>query len=218
MADHKTPFFLKKDLTCVIDIETSGPRPYYHELLELKILPITAEFEASKVFPPLHLCLKPVRVENIPLTHTKYGYLTREKFKNFLTFGVSRTEGIDLFDNWYSSLNLCAPGRIIPYALDWIKMAPFIEEFLAWENNENTFMSNYFHKRHSLDVFNTILFFKLLIWFNGVHYDIGKCGNLNNLLTTFSVDSINPINTYANCINIARLLKKLLKETNRCQT
>lgn len=130
---------------CVIDTETTGLNPNYHEVIQICILPLDSNIVPRRDVLPFYIELVPEFPER---ADPKAMSINRLSFTKIAQRGHDRDKAKDLLDEWYHKLGLPQTkfGRmkkIIPLGQNY----PFDERFIrAWLGNEN--YENYFDYNH----------------------------------------------------------------------
>jgi DNA polymerase III epsilon subunit-like protein len=118
---------------CVLDVETTGTTPYWHEVTQVACIALNANLEPRKDIMPFDIFLTPehperadpeaLRVTGIPLQK-----LMRE--------GHNQDKARDMFERWVERLELGqtkwgTPKRVIPLAHNWAFDKPFLQDWLG---------------------------------------------------------------------------------------
>lgn len=116
-------------LLCAIDCETTGTSPGKHDITQLAILPLTPDYELSKIFPPFVALIKPKRPENVDPNLPRKNYNT---FLNAMTHGIDAWSCVDRLTEWFYALRLPEKKKIVPLGHNFINFdRPFIMEWLG---------------------------------------------------------------------------------------
>jgi len=101
---------------CVIDIETTGTDPHFHEMIQLCVMPLTANLEIRRDVMPFYIEMipdHPLRADKVAMTKNRLDF-TKISLKGF-----DREAAKDLFEDWMKKLKIPytkfnVPCRIIP--------------------------------------------------------------------------------------------------------
>lgn len=134
---------LNNNILCVIDVETTGPTPRYHDLIEVAILPLDNTLKPSRGIMPFAMDLKPRRPENYDYEalraqrkemciyeKPKVCFDKRRVFEVILS-GCDPDRAADLFFEWFENLRLPPRHRIMPIAHNWVFDRSFIMDWLG---------------------------------------------------------------------------------------
>lgn len=125
---------------CVIDTETTGLDPNYHEIIQICILPLDSNFDVRKDIAPFLLELKPEHPER---ASREAMALNRMDFRKIAVRGIDPLKAIDLLESWIEKLKLPVlpsgnPRKIIPlgqnFAFDRAFMIKWLtsDQFNLW--------------------------------------------------------------------------------------
>ena len=128
----------------VIDTETTGLNPFYHEMIQLAILPLDSNLNPRKDVSPFYLELQiehPERIDPAAMT------VNRQELAKIGQRGFDRLAAQGMLEHWIDTLGLPYTGggsrkRIIPIGHNY----SFDEAFMkAWLGND--FYSEFFDGR-----------------------------------------------------------------------
>lgn len=142
---------LNGNLICAIDIETTGLEVGVHDIIQVCVMPLGPDLNPSKQYKMFHMKLQPKRLENADIKADKVnkGLLT-----DALLHGTDPDTACDLFDEWFTRLNLPVRKAIIPLAANWAGIdRDFLIEWLGGPLNFQKYFRNDFR-----DVMITALF------------------------------------------------------------
>lgn len=140
---------LNGNLLCAIDVETSGPRPLYHDILQIALVPVAPDLTVSKQFPYLELKIRPARPERTD--GLKNGLNTR-LFHDCMANGMPAETAEERLREWFWKLGLPERKKIIPlghnysnfdrlFILDWLGGALSYDEFFRSDSRDTMFMA-----------------------------------------------------------------------------
>ena len=127
-------------MLCAIDIDTTGPDPWFHEILNIAIIPLDSEMRPSKEVLPYALSLTPEYPERIAKATKKIVTSTEHS--------MDKMSAIDLFDKWVEKLKLPTtkwgtPKKIMPLSHSYVTKQPFITRWMTQEFYDIHFSSSY---------------------------------------------------------------------------
>lgn len=127
---------------CVIDTETTGLEPGYHEIVQICILPLDSKLNVRKDVLPFYINIKPDHPER---ADPKAMEVNKLDLLNICRTGVDHVAALDMFEEWFNTLGIpwnkygSAQCKIIPlghnYGFDkghihaWFGEAYYNEKF-----------------------------------------------------------------------------------------
>lgn len=134
---------LNGNILCAIDVETSGTVPGFHDLLQIAILPLDYKLDVWKTIPPFYMEIQPKRPENYGLKCSWSDEVVAKKNRQLMTHaqvnGMEPYKAADMFDEWFSKLNLGYEKKVAPLASNWPFDRGFIMDWLGQESFEQYF-------------------------------------------------------------------------------
>jgi hypothetical protein len=203
---HRNPYHYENDLVIVIDLEVSEADPSRGSMTALKFLPIDGiTFEMSSVFPPLHIeSILPSKVDTFNPSNRTCNKLRVQKLLNY---GVPIEIANHLFIDWFNSLKLFSGSKLTPVCFNWAECKPYLVELCGdYETFETIFNTN-----RVIDLNIIQWFIQDLAWNNSEKYPFNYMATNPevSIVKKLEVVKMNPINTYARCIDLANCYKKL---------
>lgn len=127
----KTMVQLNHHLMCAVDIETTGTRPGWHEIIQIAFLPLNNKLEPHQDKQVFECLIKPRYPERIAddLPYGMAGNVKKAQLSGF-----DRDVALDIFDLWYTNLKLPERKRIIPLAFCYQFDIAFLQEWMGHEN------------------------------------------------------------------------------------
>jgi len=124
----------------VIDVETTGLRPYFHEIVQICILPLDSNCDPRKNILPFYINIKPESPER---WNPEARELNRELFVKCLESGHDEEKAKDLLRDWIKKLKLPLtkwgnPHKIIPLGHNFAYDQAFLKAWL-WDEYEEFF-------------------------------------------------------------------------------
>lgn len=158
---------LNGGLLCAVAINTTGPRPGYHELIELTILPLNNKIQPCEALEPFICYIKPEEPERaIKSLHEQIGALHIH-------------DASYMFEQWYS--NVVEQNNfksIYPLGFRYDAMImPFLREWLGYSLHDpaESHYDKYFNER-SRDPAAASLYVNDIAHFNQVDFPFPKYG------------------------------------------
>jgi DNA polymerase III epsilon subunit-like protein len=138
---------LNGDILCVVDVETSGEIPGFHDLLQICVLPLDYKLDVWKDFPPFYFEIQPKRPENYGVKSEWNDETAKTKNKQLMAHaqvnGMEPYRAADLFDEWFQKFNLGFRKRIVPLAHNWPFDRGFVIDWLGYETYNQLFSPCY---------------------------------------------------------------------------
>jgi DNA polymerase III epsilon subunit-like protein len=129
----------------VLDVETSGTRPFWHEVIQISAVALNARLQVRKDILPFDMYLCPEHPERIDPEALR---VTGLKLTDLLRTGFNVDKSRDMFEEWTKKLELgCTPTgtpyRIIPLAHNWAFDKAFIQDWLGYGLFDELFDGRY---------------------------------------------------------------------------
>ncbi len=196
---------LNNNLLCVVDVETTGTRVGFHDLIQVCVLPLDSELKPWKGVVPFYMDIKPRRPENCT---PELVPLHREKLCRAQISGMDADRAADLFAEWYQKLKLLPNKRISPLAQNW----PFDRGFMIdWLGP--TGFEEYFDARYR-DTMVAALFDNDVADFRAELCPYPKV-NLQYLATTLGVLTDRSHDAIQDCLTTAEVYRRLILRAGR---
>ncbi len=130
-------FYLNNHVLAAVDIETTGRLPGYHEIIQIAVVPLDAEFEPITNSLPFYVDIAPTFPERAERNAQTIHGLNLEKLQ---AEALDQTSSADLFCTWFEDLNLPLNKRLIPLAHNWAFESPFLKHWLGIATNDEIWM------------------------------------------------------------------------------
>ncbi len=192
---------LNGNLLCVVDCETTGDRPGFHDVVQVCFLPLDGMLKPAKGITPFYCSIQPKRPENIDPDVMKKG---RTIILDAMTNGLEAYRAADLFDEWYKHLNLGYEKRIAPLAQNWPFDCEFVSDWLGRESCKQYFDSRY------RDSMVAATFMNDRADFQGEPLPHAKV-NLQYLASTYKVEHQRAHDALQDCIVTAEIYRLMCK-------
>lgn len=122
---------LNGHIICAIDTETTGLQPFFHDPIQIAILPLDFDLRPDPNILPFECRIKPRRPENIDYNAVKR---QRNLINDIVVYGLDPDYAADLFTEWFEGLPAKEGKRILPLAHNWAFDKPFIQDWLGFEH------------------------------------------------------------------------------------
>ena len=134
MSKHMIHF--NGDLLCAVDVETTGLKAGYHDVIQVCILPLDSNIQPYKKILPFYVDLRPKFPENADPIAMR----VHRKTMSYLTLhGIEPYRAADLFDEWFAKLGLALRKRIIPLGASCGFDEGFLRDWLGDETYDQYF-------------------------------------------------------------------------------
>jgi len=209
---------LNGNLLGVLDVETTGFTPGYHDIIEVCVAILDHNLEVTGT--PFMLDIQPERPENISLEALRIqgkhydpvvkGKATKNKDRviGALTKGCDSDLAADLFGEWFDSLGLGPFKKIMPIACNYAFDRSFLMDWLG----EKAFNS-YFHP-HYRDVMSMALYDNDIAGHRGFDIQYPKC-NLSALCNALNIERERAHTAVDDVHDTAKVFKRLIKSAIR---
>jgi DNA polymerase III epsilon subunit-like protein len=140
---------------CVIDTETTGLDPHFHEIWEICILPVDSDFNVRKDVFPFHITMKPEHPERV---NDEANRLSKGNIAKACREGHDQEKAKELLDHWWNKLDLpynaygSRQCTVIPLGQNYGYDRGFIQRWLGTD-----LYGDYFHY-HYRDTMTTALY------------------------------------------------------------
>jgi hypothetical protein len=192
------------NLTVAIDISTTGDRPFFNDITEIRLLPLQDDYTPSPVFQPFAINMRPKRMYN--LSEKKLRNLTFIKWLKEIPYTCHDAAGI--FEDWFASLELTSYGKLIPLCYEWGVIKYFLQDWFYWDDKGNPYINDFFHRELCKEIKPVAVYLNDLARRN-VQDGVFGGMSLTSIMSSLDLIRENPVNTYAKCENLAKTYKKL---------
>ena len=134
----------KRNQMVVVDLETTGTLPNYHEIIQIAVVPLTPDLVPCKTHKPFYIDMAPEHPDRQEAIARKKTKLNAEELA---TTGISQERAADLFEDWVTKLDLPAGKRLIPLAHNWAFEKSFLVPWLGLERFNSLW---YIHPRDTM--------------------------------------------------------------------
>lgn len=196
---------LNGHLLCSMDVETTGLREGYNEILQVCFLPLNAQLEPREDLPVYDICIKPLRPDRIDYKSMSVNKL---KLAQIIEEGYEPSIAFDLFEHWYSRLKIPEGKRIMPLAQNWIFDRGHLMHWMGWEN------FNHYIDSRARDTMTVANYFNDRSDFHGNQTPFPKRVKLRYLATQLGIEIIQERlhDALYDCLLTAQVYKAMCKE------
>jgi DNA polymerase III epsilon subunit-like protein len=190
---------LNGELMVAVDTETTGLIPGYHEIIQIAVVPLNSEFEPHEGLRHFYMNIAPDHPDRQSGAVDVHGIDTAE-----LATCVSQEEAADMFDQWYTELELPFRKRLVPLAHNWAFERSFLLHWLGLQTFSDLWSG---HPRDTM-IFATILN-DLAAW-HGKDCPFPKV-SLLSMCDRMGIELLGAHNALADCLATAKLYREMIR-------
>lgn len=193
-------------IICAIDTETTGLDPEVHAIWQVSAIPLTFNLDQDKTRPVLDLLMYPPQIDELPRAKLQ---LTSAQIEDVKERGLPPYKGADLFDDWFTKLNLPEGKRIIPLAFNWKFDMGHLQRWLGYS------YTNYKFDGGARDAFLVAKFINDLAEFQGEPVPFART-NLGAVCKRLGVTLEHAHDATEDAFATVEVYKKLLRKVELC--
>lgn len=211
---------LNDNILCVVDVETTGPTPRFHDILEICVLPLDRFLKHDKKIMPFAMNLVPMRKENIDYEALRIQRnhmdapikdkicWKKERLVDLTLKGCEPSRAADLFVEWFEKLKLATFKRIMPIAHNWCFDREFIIDWLGYPTFELIFDPRYR---------DTMVYSLMENDISDYHVNnfLYPKNNLSYLCSQLGVDRPRAHTALDDCVATAEVYRKMIHQAQR---
>ncbi len=192
---------------CVMDVETTGLDPNWHEMIQICILPLDSDLKPRQDVAPFYINLKPDNPERADPKALKINGL---KLAEIAVSGYDREKARDLLEAWVAQLKLPATKwgtskKIIPLGQNY----PFDRSFIqAWLGNEEY---NQYFDYHNRDTMCAALYLNDRAAMHGESVPFPKV-NLKYLASQLKIQHDRGHDSLQDCVVTAKVYRAMVMQ------
>ncbi|GMU26140.1 MAG: hypothetical protein AMXMBFR16_10450 [Candidatus Uhrbacteria bacterium] len=190
----------RASLMCVVDIETTGRIAGWHEIVQIAILPVDAEFNIIQEVRPFYQNIAPEFPER---SEAKSLEISGLKLDELAMSAPDKWKAADYLDDWFERINLPLRKSMIPLAHNWAFESAFLKAWLGLDS-----FDAFFHNPPR-DSMLLALSINDMLAIRGELAPFQSC-SLPNLCKQFGIPHDNAHDALADCISTAQVYKTLL--------
>lgn len=125
----KSLVHLNNHLLCAIDVETTGLRPGFHEIIQIAIIPLDNWLQPRKDLPIFEQRMCPKRLDRVDFEALE---VSQTQFDQLINGGIDPEKALELFEYWFKRLNLPENKRLVPLGFNVTLFdLPFIYDWMG---------------------------------------------------------------------------------------
>lgn len=203
-SPHGGMVHLNGNLLCAVDVETTGVRPGYNDLIQVAVVPLNADLTPLKTVMPFYMNIKPDYPENIDY---KALQVTKLTLAEIMLYGIDKWRAAELFREWFEKLNLPVTAnnhkRIAPLWSNGGFDKSFLVEWLGVDDYNDMF---YFQERDTQAV---ALYMNDRFYHHAEPYPFPKVG-VGYLSSTFDITNEKAHDALSDCLTTAQIYRRMM--------
>jgi DNA polymerase III epsilon subunit-like protein len=193
---------LNGNLMAAVDVETTGVRAGYHEIIQIAVVPLNSDIRPLAGIRPFYTTVKPLYPERWDKAS---GHVHQLKLEDLLLYAPEPDRVADLFVEWVAKLELPFDKRLAPLAANWPFEAGFLQAWLGTDQTQEIF--NFAHVR---DVMIVARHMNDKAAFAGETAPFNRVG-LGSLCRRLNVVNANPHDALADAMAEAEVYRSMLR-------
>ncbi len=195
------------NVVCSIDLETTGPDPTIHEIIQIAILPVDGSIKPLRTSAPFYINVKPDYPEMLAgSTKTR---TSKAKLAHAMINGFEQEAAKGLLYDWIEKLKLPTtkwgtPKQIYPLGHNFAHDRGFLIKWLGYDNY------NEFFGPRILDTMVTALYLNDRASFHGEQVPFHRV-TLTYLCTAFKIDQFGRHDALVDAKLTAEVYRKMCK-------
>ncbi len=130
---------LNGHLLASVDVETTGRRPGYHEIIQIAVVPLNSDLRPLDGVRPFYHNVKPIFPER---AETRASYVHGIKIEELILHAPEPGKVADLLREWWEKLDLPAGKTLVPLAHNWAFESSFLTAWLGIDEKGTLFHSH----------------------------------------------------------------------------
>jgi DNA polymerase III epsilon subunit-like protein len=198
----------------VIDVETTGFKPGFNDLIEVCVLLLDKELKPTSKVLPFHMDLKPQRPRNIDFEAIRIqqrenpmiSISSKGKIVEAATIGCDPFRAADLFVEWFENLKLAPNKRIMPIAHNWVFDRAFMIDWLGEKTFDMCFDPRY------RDTMSMSLYDNDVADYHSNRFPFPK-NNLQYLCSQLNIERTRAHTALDDCVATAEVYKRMIQRS-----
>lgn len=199
-TSYSSMMHLNNNLLCAIDTETTGLIAGHHDVIQVCFLPLDAQLMPHHEIIPFCLTLQPKRPENVD---PKAMQVNKMNLADCILNGVDPWKAADLFEEWFTKLNLGGGKMIAPLSKNWPFDRGFINDWLGEEMVRQRIHYEYRDPGPVAKFFNDVADFR------SENYPYPK-SSLKYLASTLGIEEIQKHDAMSDCVMLAQVYRLMI--------
>lgn len=199
---YKSIHHLNGNLLAVVDIETTGLQPGYHEIIQIAIQPLNSRIEPLEGVSPFYQYICPQHPERISGGAMSVNKLSIDWLRQH---APDQWKVEELLIDWFNDLELPIHKMLMPIAQNWQFEAGFLKAWLGVDLFQSIFHA------HVADTMTNALYIRNWYYMRGEQVPYCRV-NLGNLCRYYGVTNQNPHDALSDALAEAEIYKKQLQE------
>ncbi len=191
---------LNGNLMCAVDLETTGRRAGYHEIIQIAVVPLNSDLRVVEEITPFYRTIAPVYPER---QEKGASYVHDININELILHSASSQRVKDLLVEWFNKLDLPFGKVIVPLAHNWAFESAFLKEWLGVDLTDTLFHS------HARDSMQRAINMNDEAAFKGEAAPFNRVG-LKSLCRVFGITNQKPHDAYWDCVAEAEVYRNLL--------
>lgn len=193
---------LNGETLCSIDIETTGLRPGWNDIIELAIVPLDHNIKPDPNIPPFHVFIKMQRRNNISTIAMSINKIDLGWLQNN---GHDPETVISLFEDWHKKF---IPKKIAPLGSNYMGFdRGFLNDFFGWDGEKSLWEMYCSHRAR--DIGPVAIAFNDISDFNMQGFPFPKLG-LQNLASRFGCSTDRPHSALEDAFLCAEVYRRMV--------
>ena len=188
-------------LMAAVDLETTGTRPGWHEIVQIAVVPLDSDFKPLAAVRPFYTLVKPEHPE-------RESEAAKQKHKipmsELLLHAPEATRVADWLFDWFLALKLPFKKCLVPLAHNWAFESSFLKAWLGVEQTDLIFHS------HARDGMLYAIALNDKAAFAGEPVPFPRVG-LGPMCAKLGIVNTNPHDALADCLAEAEVYHTLLR-------
>lgn len=187
-------------LMAAVDVETTGRRAGYHEIIQIAIVPLNSDLRPLEDMRPFYSLVRPEYPER---QERASGFVHGISIDELLLTAPSSDRVKDYLVEWFNKLDLPFQKILVPLAHNWAFESGFLKAWLGVDMTDRIFHS------HARDSMSEAISLNDRAAFMGEKVPFNRVG-LGPLCRHFGITNENPHDALSDCLAEAQVYRALL--------